>query len=446
MKYVSLFIPLLLFYILSNAQIEKNNIFISGVVKNFNNQVNIEDISENGELELQASERSFLPDSNGRFSISFHLKRATYFRIGRNIVYLSPGISMIATIDYNWPDSANFKGGNYVENMFLKSTPFTFAGSFLEGGDSVKNSLEETVQVILQSSQRRLIKLNNLKRIDSEFRLLEKARIKADIINSLHYLNFYYPNAHGLKGDTLGVYQKKYADFVIPYIKRTSKLFLKDKFLKLEVYRNILGLVMKCDIYSPKDLSIISDWIEAKKIAYAIKSINEKQNIDKFQSKIKSIKTEQYRASLSSTFNKFLMFNGDNAIDFVMMDSSGTVFHLSNFKGKVIYLELWATWCGPCLEQKPFMDSLIHYFSKNSDVAIVSLSIDGDKGAWLKRLHTYQYQGIQFITDRLKLESYYVSEIPRIIIIDKEFKIAAMRGPKPSDDDTKTIIGKLLNK
>jgi thiol-disulfide isomerase/thioredoxin len=444
MQYSTTFIMLLFFNISALSENKTKNVFISGVAKNFNNEIKIEDFSEHEDLRLLASTYSFLPDSNGHFSISFHIKKANYFKIGRNVVYLSPGTRMNVYLDYNWPDSAKFMRGSRLENAYLKSIPFTFMGSFLEGGDNIKNTITETITEVLRLSIIRTSKLNSIKNISREFKSLEIVRIKADVINSLHYLNFYFPYVHKLTGDSLLSFQKNYQDSVIPSIKKFSKGFLNHKFLKLHVYRNILGIVMKYSNSSGADTATISDWLAAKKLVHEIKSVGEKQNILTFKSKINTIRSPEYKTSVLETFNKLLTFNGDSAIDFVMADSSGRLTHLNSFKGKVIYIDLWATWCGPCMEEKPFMDSIIKYYEKKPGVKIISLSIDGDKIAWVKHLKKRNYQGMQLIVDRAQLDFYHVSEIPRAIIIDKEFKIAAMRAPKPSDNETKQVIDSLL--
>lgn len=417
---------------------------MSGVVKNFNNEVKIEDISENQDLKLLTSKLSFLPDSNGHFSTSFHIDKPNYFKIGRNILFFSPGTNLVVYIDYNRPDSARFSGGNSQENTYLKSTPFPFMGSFLEGGDNVKSTINETLKEVLKISQIKKSRLSKFKNISSEFRILELNRIKSDIINSLQYLSFYYPLVQKVEGDSLVVFQKKYQDSAVPYIKKLSKNFLNRNFLKLQVYRNILGNIMKYSTSPNEEVAAISDWLGAKDLVQEMKSINEKENIFSFKNKISTIRNAGYRKLVFETFNEFLTFNGDNAIDFEMADSSGTNINLTGFKGKIIFIDLWATWCGPCMEEKPFMESLIKYYYNNPNVKILSVSIDGDKVAWKKHLKTKNYQGMQLIVDRAKLDAYHVSEIPRTIIINKNFKIAAMRGPKPSGIDTKRIIDSLL--
>lgn len=446
MRYYSVLLILLLFSTSGKPQIQTKNIFISGIAKNFNNEVEIEDFSENEDLKLPSSERSFLPDSNGHFSISFHIDKVNYFKIGRNVLYLSPGTSMTIYIDYNWPDSAKFTGGNSVENTYLKSIPFTFMGSFLEGGDNIKNSIKETINGILKYSEKRETTLLAFKNIPLEFKFLETARIKADIINSLNYINFYYPSIHNLQGDSLSAFQKQYQDSVVPYLKRLSKNYLNEKFLKLHVYRNILPFLMKYDSPSTKAIINITDWVEAKKLVHEIKSVTEKQNVLAFEKSANTIKTPEYRKTVLETFRQFLTFNGDDAIDFVMADSSSRPIQLNSFKGQVIYIDIWATWCGPCMAEKPFIDSLIKHYDGNPDIVIISLSIDGDKRAWIKHLNKENYQGKQFVVDRTKLDAYYVSEIPRTIIIDKNFRIAAMRGPMPSDNSIREIIDSVLKK
>jgi thiol-disulfide isomerase/thioredoxin len=74
---------------------------------------------------------------------------------------------------------------------------------------------------------------------------------------------------------------------------------------------------------------------------------------------------------------------GGEAIPFTFPDVNGKDVSLASLKGKVVLVDLWATWCGPCKAEEPHWEKLVEdYMGK--DVAFVGISIDRDKAAWEK--------------------------------------------------------------
>lgn len=133
-------------------------------------------------------------------------------------------------------------------------------------------------------------------------------------------------------------------------------------------------------------------------------------------------------------------------MDFEAQDSSGTKQLLSGLKGKVIFIDLWATWCGPCLEEMPYYEKLKKHYKGREDIAFVSLSIDDSKAAWLNSLKQRNTNGIQWIINRNNIPEYRVQAVPRSIIITKDFTVAQMFGPMPSEQNAKIILDEFLNK
>src|SRR6202012_378849 len=106
----------LIFQIISlfalNAFAQDRLVTISGRVKNFDNAIKVDDNSELSELLLPSTNLYFIPDNAGRFSITFELKKPTYYRIGRNTIYLSPGDKLSADIDIEYAQKSLFKGSH----------------------------------------------------------------------------------------------------------------------------------------------------------------------------------------------------------------------------------------------------------------------------------------------------------------------------------------------
>jgi thiol-disulfide isomerase/thioredoxin len=439
--------PILCLFISLGAysQSKNDSVTLTGKLINFTNEIQVEDMSEMKELELPNSKRTFLPDSLGNFSICFKLLQPNYFRLGRNILYLSPKDSLSLFVNRTWPDSATFKGSHSFENEYLRTTPFPKAGSFLEAGDHLKGNIQETIDYILVLAEKRKALLNSYQHLDPQFKTLEYARVNADIINSLRNIHTYFPAFDKLKGDSLVSFQNEYEKLIKPYVNLYSASMTKPEYLKLAVYRNVLEGILKNSPGNSADERKLKDWIKAAEIAQHLKEQTSKKNIASFRNKIKEIQSNEYRKSVDATYQSLLSFgDGDIAKDFVFKTAGNQIVHVNNFVGKVIYIDLWATWCGSCIEELPFMDTLKEKYKGNKDIVFLTLSIDGNELIWKNHLKGSNASGIQGIIDRNKLTDYKVATIPKIIVINKSFKVVTMNGSLPSDSRTMKLLDDLL--
>ncbi len=413
---------------------KKNSVHLNGYLYNFNNAVLVEDKSDFEGINIEDGQRKIVTDSNSSFKISFPLSQPNYFRIGRNIVYLSPSDQIRVTIDYLNPQKALFDGTHSIENTYLKSTPYPKQGSYLEAEDGIQSTIPSTIEYVLKQYNNRNKDLLAIKeKVNSKFFRLELARCNADLINSLSNISFYYTYVKKISKDSLPYYKKQVDSLTIPLIQKYSINFLKEENLQLGVYRNILGIVIK---YQPKGTIIpqkIQDWIKCNEIKDKALSLENKSEINELKKEANQISTITYKNALMKTIDELTKINvGDEAKDFLLTDLNFNKVSLSTFKNKVIYLDFWATWCGPCIANRPYLDSMIHLFKDNKDVVFLSVSIDDQKDQWLtylKKKITYKYE---YIVDRNDIQDYHIVSIPRMILIDKAFKIVNLNAPPPN--------------
>ncbi|MEK9620209.1 MAG: TlpA disulfide reductase family protein [Flavobacteriales bacterium] len=146
------------------------------------------------------------------------------------------------------------------------------------------------------------------------------------------------------------------------------------------------------------------------------------KGINRIKEKYDRIKTLK-KGSPSPTFN--------------YPDTSGKNISLESLKGKLVYVDVWATWCGPCKAQIPFLKQLEEKY-REEDIAFVSLSIDQLKNIskWKDMIVDKELEGIQIIADkawRSKFVTDYVIEgIPRFILIDKDGNLMDPMAPRPA--------------
>ncbi|MBI5561393.1 MAG: TlpA family protein disulfide reductase [Deltaproteobacteria bacterium] len=124
---------------------------------------------------------------------------------------------------------------------------------------------------------------------------------------------------------------------------------------------------------------------------------------------------------------------GQDALDFTLTDLNGRQVSLNNFRGKVVFLNFWATWCKPCEEEMPSMQSLYKAL-EGRPFEIVAVSVDKDGTGEAVRAYAKKY-GLTFtiLLDKngaIK-EMYKTTGVPETFIIDQNFVIAEkVWGPK----------------
>lgn len=142
------------------------------------------------------------------------------------------------------------------------------------------------------------------------------------------------------------------------------------------------------------------------------------------------------------------MKKGAPAPDFTMQDANGKTYSLKDFRGKAVYIDCWATWCGPCCVEIPFMEKLYEHYKGNKKIQLISISLDNSKKAWQRKLATDKPGWQQFIcSDNFNstlCKNYDIDAIPRFMMFDKKGRIISINAPRPSDEEIIEWIDKQL--
>ena len=217
-----------------------------------------------------------------------------------------------------------------------------------------------------------------------------------------------------------------------------------------------------------------------------INNPNDAENIKKFISEVNALKSDNIRADLAkgtfqlispnSTVNKEIFdFINKNVTDEKVKEAAkkaydvatkltsgspspkfsnyenfnGGTTSLDDFKGKVTYIDIWATWCLPCRGEIPALKELEKKFH-GKDVAFVSISIDQNKDEWKEFVKSEDLKGVQLFAENAFesqfIQDYGIRQIPTFIIIDKEGKIVNPDAPRPSSGEITGLLEGLLKK
>lgn len=179
-------------------------------------------------------------------------------------------------------------------------------------------------------------------------------------------------------------------------------------------------------------------------VIFTLFSCNKSEQKIEESAEIEKIDSVAKKQSPESEIPKELI----KAPDFSLADINGKRFDLSDFKGKYVYMDIWATWCGPCKVQIPFMKELEKQFH-DAPIHFVSVSLDKleDKPIWEKMVRENQMSGVQLFAGREDNFGfdYKIEYIPTFIILDKEGNIMIDRAPAPMDYQTGEINQQLVD-
>ncbi|MDR2907302.1 MAG: TlpA family protein disulfide reductase [Bacteroidales bacterium] len=167
------------------------------------------------------------------------------------------------------------------------------------------------------------------------------------------------------------------------------------------------------------------------------------------------IKTDDQKHRLDQQTERILEAHlkdgiGKPAPNFTYNDVNGKKVSLSDFKGKIVYIDVWATWCGPCRKEIPALKVLEEKFHGNNDIAFIGVSIDPIKDIqkWKAFVAKEQLPGVQIhgrtdgVDDMAKL--FDIGAIPRFLLIDKQGNIITVNAPAPSAEELVQMLTKLL--
>ena len=407
-------------------------------------------------------------DTNGYFKEKFKINMPDYytFRHGNEFatLFLIPDDSIYLTLNPDeFDETLKFSGkgsaiNNYLINKYLldESLEVNYrelymlnVKEFTLKVDSIYDIMKHNFNNFLQSN-------NN---INEKLIELEKAKMLYDWankkLNYSQYYKYYTKKDTVILGDDYYNYLSNidFNDSLLLQLKE-FKIFLMD-YLNIkadDIYDNDQVLRDSVNGLSIAQFKAIDQNITDK----AVKNYSLYQVMD---NQIKYISTkdiddlilyfennctnEENVLKIRKDYKKWEnLGKGKPAPDFSYPDINGEIISLKNFTGKYIYIDVWATWCAPCIKELPYLEKLQEEF-KNNNIVFMSVSIDNKAELWEKMVKEKNMKGIQLYAKEAWKSSiaqnYYVNSIPRFILIGKDGNIINARSSRPSGNIKEVI-------
>lgn len=422
-----------------------------------NNNSSTVNISGNGfEKEIFVSE-------DGSFSDTLFVNKNDYYslRIGResSSVYLRKGGTLTLMIDIEqFDESLTYSGSIAPENNYL-AAKYLVSEQEMAFDKVYVLSQEKFILVVNKIYKNYIDLLNASQGISEEFKQKEYKEIEFAHINNIeNYEQYYQYLTKDLDFKAEETLYKDYKDFNF----NDTEAYETSNAYKRLLETHYQRIAQNEANNNRKDLTLT--YLETINNSFSDGSVKEQLmfNYLRYGMKANEALESVYKLYKSSSQNsdnlskvtssyKVLtkLTPGKASPKFIYENYIGGMTDLEDLAGKIVYIDVWATWCGPCLREIPALKSLENDYH-NKNIAFVSLSIDEKKDyqKWRTMIADKELTGIQLMADNnwnsSFVTSYGIKGIPRFILIDTVGNIINSDAPRPSNPEIRKILDELL--
>lgn len=395
---------------------------------------------------------------DGSFQDTLHLNYEGLYEIGKQPLYLEKGKNLHFEADAELLEGIKFEGDLAVENNYYAQKN-QITNEVIGTSPREFYSLEEAdfLAKLDELEKKRNELMENTNFTVADFKAKESKSM-------LYHKNFLIENYSNYHGFLVGNQEYEVSD-TFPKTDENIDFDNADDFTFSSAYRNLVESNFQDNVqnavnggadyhetllssFKAKKSQNIKNAL-AKNLAYEISPSN--KIIEKFYSELSSgISDEAFKKELTAKYDKVkVLVKGEASPKFVGYENhKGGVTSLDDLKGKYVYIDVWATWCGPCKYEIPFLKEVEQKFH-DKNIEFVSISIDQKKDhqTWKEFVTEHQMVGTQLFADNdwksQFIQDYVIEGIPRFILLDTEGNIISADAPRPSDEKLSEMLSEL---
>lgn len=413
----------------------------------------------------------------GKFELNVSKPFFANLKIGEynyNKIYLEPGYELnISLVLNNKSLELQFTGIGSERNNYLTKSSLVWADfykknptwweadlySFSKMLDSLENDLEDihfnyTDKGSINAEDQKLLQATNRLNV---INLKQQHRL---IKNDLYKIEAIPVSLTDISKDI--PFEAQYLELSMIEYAKVLDLFLRSELQEpalsdvkpeqLDSVKQHLPAITNEKIKEKNFPAKIEEFLLAKNIDFWLASEGISSGLIKSYSEFKmNFANSSYTRQIKKDYDKWMKISkGQPAPEITGVTVENDTVMLSDLRGKIVYIDVWATWCKPCIAELPFYKSLQEEIEDNDAVEFLFVSIDNNSDAWTNFLiketmpEGIQVNEIEIVDHTTVQDSYKMWGIPRYILIDAEGKIVNANAPRPSSGKVTGIIKELI--
>ncbi len=436
---------------------EVESLTFSGQIKNL-------DDTEVSITSLNGTNVIVQADEKGVFSESIGIQEGFYnLNLGneRYRIYLKPGMDLALYVDLeNTEDSFHYKGSLASENNYLFSKKEQLEAYSDKRIEILSQEESDFLETMERGTQQDLAFLGQSEGISTRFQKLETKNILyTKALRMTNYPSYYAyynqkdevePSAE-FKNEIPDLDLNSLSDYInsiefrslvrMYFQDLTETAYAKDS--NLDYYATYLEIIDQSD-FNP----ILKGFLAYDNARMAITYTEDLESY--YKTYLSLDKNPKNNKEIQNTYEELLQISAgkDSPIFENYENFKGGTTSLADLKGKYVYMDIWAQWCGPCKREIPYLKEIeAEYHDKNIEFVSISIDRKKDYDKWRAMVEEKELGGIQLLADKdwnsQFVEEYLIKGIPRFILVDPQGKIVNSNAPRPSDQKLRKVFNDL---